>query len=273
MSAASIDWNGPARQPCPACDKGQRDKALSVTRDERGGVAHCFRCEYVETLRGEVRAGAPRMPISAPQKHEVLSNYGRQLWDACKPLYGLAVDYLQARCCVIPPKDGDLRWHPELKHTPSGYVGPALVALGTDAVDRTPRTLHRTWVRADGRKADIDPPRMLLGGHRKAGAVIRLWPDEAVTTGLAVAEGIETALALAHAFTPVWACIDAGNLSAFPVLAGIETLTIAEDHDEAGEMAATRCADRWARAGREVYIVKAPTAGADLADVVSEVAA
>ena len=33
---------------------------------------------------------------------------------------------------------------------------------------------------------------MLCKGHRKAGGVIRLWPDDEVTDGLAVAEGIET---------------------------------------------------------------------------------
>ena len=107
-------------------------------------------------------------------------------------------------------------------------------------------------MRADGTKADVDPPRLLLGGHRKQGGVIRLWPDEAVTTGLAIAEGIETALSLAHDYKPVWSVIDAGNLAAFPVLPGIETLIIGADHDEAGLKAAAACADRWAAAGVEV---------------------
>jgi hypothetical protein len=125
-------------------------------------------------------------------------------------------------------------------------------------------TLHRTWIRADGSKAPVVPPRMLLGSHRKAGGVIRLWPDEEVTSGLGVAEGIETALSLAHAFTPVWACIDSGNLAALPVLAGIESLLIAADHDPAGLRAAEACGKRWAIAGREAWIVQSDAPGDDL---------
>jgi len=177
------------------------------------------------------------------------------------------LDYLRARGCVVPPADGDLRWHPALLHAPSGTHGAALVGLVTDAVTREPLTLHRTWVQADGNKAAVTPSRMLLGGHRKAGGVIRLWPDEAVTTGLAIAEGIETCLSVAHAYTPVWACIDAGNLAEFPVVAGIESLLIAADNDPAGLRSAETCARRWALAGREVFIAKADTPDTDFNDV------
>jgi hypothetical protein len=146
-------------------------------------------------------------------------------------------------------------------------VGPALVALLTDAVDGTPRTLHRTWITASGTKpAQADPPRMLLGGHRKAGAVCRLWPDEAVTYGLGVGEGIESTLSLALAYQPVWSAIDAANLSALPVLAGIECITVAADHDPAGIAAARECVKRWRAAGRTARIVMADRFGDDLND-------
>ena len=254
-----IDWAGANRQPCPECSHGPKDRTCGVTLDERGGVAHCFRCGYIENRFDDevcTRAGRPMRRAATPSRHEVLSDYGRELWNACRPVSGAARAYLEARCCVIPPADGDLRYQPELKH-PSGCIGPALVALVTDAVTREPLTLHRTWVRADGTKAPLDPPRMLLGGHRKQGGVVRLWPDEMVSMGLGVGEGIESALSLAHAFTPVWACLDAGNLAALPVLAGIEALTIAADNDEngIGIAAAKTCAARWAAQGSEVRIV------------------
>jgi hypothetical protein len=294
---SAVDWDGPRRQECPGCSRGPRDKTLGVTVDDRGAVAHCFRCEFTAAhnadgglnlsalKRGPVVVGddhgkrptladagermrngriLPRQPLS---KHETLSDYGRQLWSACRPISGLARAYLEARACVIPPADGDLRWHPDLKHPPLGESGPALVALVTDAATREPLTLHRTWIRADGTKADFDPPRMLLGGHRKAGGVVRLWPDDAVTEGLGIAEGIETALSLAHAFQPVWALIDAGNLAAFAPLAGIESLLIAADHDDVGTRAADECGRRWQEDGREVGIVTPPTSKADLNDV------
>ncbi len=221
---------------------------------------------------GEQRpAPAPRAaPLQArqePSQHATLSEFGRALWEACRPLAGDALAYLQARGCVLPPADGDLRWHPALKHPPTGTVGPALVALVTDVLTREPISLHRTWINAGGVKAQVKPPRMLLRAHRKAGGVIRLWPDEAVTTGLAIAEGIETSLSLAHGFTPVWACIDAGNMTEFPVLAGIETLLIGADNDPAGSRAADACARRWTLAGRGVHVVMPDTRNTDLNDV------
>lgn len=218
------------------------------------------------------RPGDAQSPRSAPRRHETLSQFGKELWRASSALGGEAVAYLQARCCVIPPVDGHLRWHPALKHPPSGIPCPALVALVTDAVDGRPLSLHRTWIRANGSKASFEPARMLLGGHRKAGGVVRLWPDEAVTTGLGIAEGIETALSLAHAAQPVWACMDAGNMAALPPLTGIEALTIAADHDDAGIEAAQACGERWAAVGREVRIVLPEQRGADLNDIAARAA-
>ena len=258
-----IDWSGPKRQVCPACGRGPKDhRNCGVGVDPRDGLskAHCFRCRYVEVKAREVRDGVLRanrgaMPVGSA-RHEVLSEYGHQVWNACRAVAGEAAAYLAARSCVIPPADGDLRWHPALPHRPSGMLGPALVALVTDAATRQPLTLHRTWVRADGTKAPLDPPRMLLGNHRKAGGVVRLWPDEAVATGLGIAEGIETALSLAHAYRPVWSLIDAGNLADFQVLAGVEALLIAADNDEAGMRAAAQCGRRWAATGVEVRLTR-----------------
>ncbi|CAJ0873909.1 hypothetical protein R77569_02569 [Ralstonia mannitolilytica] len=267
---------GNHRVTCPACGRGERDKTLGLTIEAGGkGVAHCFRCTFTESYRSDrgarqQAAAMPRVKATTAQKHQVLSDYGSALWSVCQPLSGVAVAYLEGRRCVIPPVDGDLRFHPALKH-PTGYTGPALVGLITDAVTHQPLSLHRTWIQADGRKTDVAPPRLLLGGHRKQGGVIRLWPAEAVTAGLGIAEGIETALSLAWAYAPVWACIDAGNLAAFPVLPGIEALTIGADNDVAGAAAAQGCAYRWAGAAREVYITK--QAENDLNDALTEVAA
>ena len=212
-----------------------------------------------------------QVALSAPHvEHETLSDYGHELLHACRPIHGTARSYLERRHCVIPPEGGDLLCHPNLRHFPSGYTGPALVAIVTDALTGEPISLHRTWVKPDGSKADVDPPRMLLGGHRKQGGVIRLWSDDYLTHGLAIAEGIETALSLAHAYQPVWAAIDAGNLGALPALPGIETLLIARDNDPAGIRGAAECMRRWAIAGREVLLTT--QAQNDMNDVLMEVA-
>lgn len=164
----------------------------------------------------------------------------------------MAVAYLEHRCCVIPPAYGDLRWHPALKH-PSGHVGPALVALISDTHTCEPLSLHRTWITASG-KADVSPARLLLGNHGIDNGVIRLWSDDDVGHTLGIAEGIETALSLAHAVQPVWAMIDAGHLSKFPALPGITQIYIAQDNDTAGIKAATASARRWTAAGKFVSV-------------------
>lgn len=269
---------GNHRIECPSCGRGgHNDKTLGVTIEPDGkGVAHCFRCEFTESYRPE--SGGRHLHIVKPveratslQKFTALSEYGRNLFNACDPLSGEAVAYLTARNCVTPPRDGDLRWHPSLKH-PGGHIGPCLVALITDALTGDPLSLHRTWIKPDGAKADVNPPRLLLAKHRKAGGVIRLWPDDAVTMALGIAEGIETALSMSHAFTPIWSCIDASNLASFPVLEGIQSLLIGADHDDAGLKAARECATRWAMAGKEVRIIEPDIHRSDINDLAREAA-
>jgi len=276
MSAApSISWRdlppGEHRLTCPHCSRGKRDKTLGVTVGDAGdGVAHCFRCEYVETHQPE-RPGSglqpkPQRPpaqqvrrVVAPQqqRHETLSDAGRALWKTTRSITpdSPAGRYLIARRCKLPPPGSHLRELPTHRH-PSGHVGPCMVALLTDFETSEPRSLHFTWLGEGGKKADVSPPRLLLAGHAKAGAVCRLWPDEYVSGGLGLGEGIETALSLAHGYEPVWAAIDAGNLAALHVMAGIECLLIACDRDPAGEKAARACARRWAAAGVDVLITK-----------------
>src|SRR5690606_26147955 len=143
------------------------------------------------------------------------------------------------------------------------------VALVTDVHTRRAKSLHRTWINTDGTKA-ANPPRLPLAGHELRNGVIRLWPDETVTHGLGIAEGIETALSLAWAFAPVWALIDAGHLAKFAPLPGVESLTIACDNDPAGIAAARKCSGMWAEAGAEVYVTRQEPN--DLNDVAREAA-
>jgi putative DNA primase/helicase len=264
---------GHHRLACPECGKRPTDRTLSIDVDHEHAVYHCFRCGASGALRHDrltVSHSPTRSATKAPQRHEVLSDYGRELWRSTRALSGPALAYLGHRCCRLPPLGSHLRWIPDLKH-PSGHVGPALVALVTDAVTCEPLTLHRTWITSTG-KANVDPPRLLLAGHRKLGGVIRLWPDDEVTLGLGIAEGIETALSLAWAHSPAWACIDAGNLKSFPILGGIESLVIAADHDPAGLAAAEACALRWHRAGRDCVVWVPKSLKADINELVTDAA-
>jgi putative DNA primase/helicase len=110
-----------------------------------------------------------------------------------------------------------------------------------------------------------------------AGCVIRLWPDEAVELGLVLGEGVETTLAAAtlirHRCTllqPAWAACSAGSMESFPVLAGIEALTLLVDNDAngRGQEAAAICCARWTAAGREVVRLTPKKPGNDFNDLV-----
>jgi hypothetical protein len=144
--------------------------------------------------------------------------------------------------------------------------GRALVALITDIITADPCGIHATYLDGDGKKL----ARKMHG--RAKGGVVRLSADEDVTSGLAIGEGIETCLAAG--FEPVWACLSANTLENFPVLSGIESLTVFADNDASGtgQRAANECGRRWHAAGREVTITISDKVGADMADELSEAA-
>lgn len=239
------------RGSCPVCNRGPKDDALATTTDERGTVHFCHRCHFTSA---DNHVTPLRIVADAPPLE--WSTRAEQIWRRTQGLRGTVGEtYLHKRGCLLPPKDSHLRFMPASDRFP-----PSLCAAVTDAVTGQPLTLHFTRLAADGSgKAGTERDKLLLKGHRKAGGVIRLWPDEVVTHGLAIAEGIESALSAAWIFTPVWSCVDAGNLAAFPVLAGIDALTIFADHDKAGMTAARECGRRWRDAGREVRIRAAGT--------------
>lgn len=233
---------------------------------------------------GEILAAMPKAPAGRPPKE--IGSDSAPINATPPTLHGLGIDkildettglagtvgaeYLIGRGCPLPPADGDLRFHPNLRRY--GFAGPCLVGRITAACDASETLgLHLTWLKRGGglwRRSE----RRYAG--RKAGGVVRLWPDECVSQGLGIAEGIETALATARVFQPVWATLDAGNLAAFPVLPGEVALSIFADRDKSGtgQKAALACAERWLAAGREVRVLAALRTGADMADLATEVA-
>ena len=167
----------------------------------------------------------------------------------------LAETYLRSRGLAWPER-APLRFHPAC---PRGKERlPAMVALMTDPVTAEPCGAHRTYIRPDGSGKADGTAKMMIG---RAG-IVRLVPDDEVTLGLGICEGIETSLAIIQRarWSPVWACGSAGAIAKFPVLAGIETLTIFPDLDDkgAGINAARQCAERWQADGKAVAIAKPP---------------
>jgi hypothetical protein len=131
----------------------------------------------------------------------------------------------------------------------------AIVAILTDPITGA-RTggITRTYIHLGAK----------IGKAKSLGAVgrlgiTRLSPDDEVGDGLHLIEGLESGLsAMMMGFCPIWAAGSSAILAKFPVLAGLECLTVLPDHDiadaagkEASQQAAREVCQRWADAGRE----------------------
>ena len=144
-----------------------------------------------------------------------------------------------------------LRWAPDID---------AMVALFRSIETNRPQAVSRTYLDREGNKLS----RKFLGPV--AGAAVTLDSDDMVLGGLHIAEGVETALSARQlGLRPSWALGSAVAIASFPVLAGVECLTILAENDAASAKAVEACASRWHAAGREV-IINEPKYGGDLND-------
>jgi hypothetical protein len=263
VNEAAARLNGKAhrnRVYCPGPGHSRNDRSLVVTFNS-DGTFHVksfaeddFReCrDYVKRVLG-IDDREP-LPLTAPVYSLPTTGSARariamlgRLWESCVPIKGtLGEVYLRSRGISY---DGDgWRYRP---------VGNKLVAIITDVVTGQPCGYHETLLDGEGRKV-----KRLMHG-RAAGGCVRLYEHEP-PFGLAIAEGIETALA--SDFRPVWACLSSSVMKGFPVLPGVEALTVLADHDRAGIDAANAVGERWHAEGREVVLTMPAEYGKDFAD-------
>jgi putative DNA primase/helicase len=267
--------------PCPVCapeHKGEsaRRKVMRTWPLDNGGIAiYCARCNVEGWVAPD--AGTYARPAASVSEANVDDERERsrrnlelaaQIWRESYPIAGTAGEIYLARRGIdlaAVPDYGGLRFHPRCPWG-GGETMPCVVARFTDTLNGEPRAIHRRPI--DGRiTRSLGPVR---------GCVIRLWPDDAVTTGLVIGEGVETVLAAAtrvvHRGTllrPAWAAGSAGNLAELALLPGIEALTILVDNDASttGQAAAYRCAQRWNADGREVTRLIPRRTGTDFNDI------
>ena len=264
--------------PCPVCGGTDRfgvntTKQLFMCRQcgSKGGsidlemfLTGSDFTAAVETLTGD-RAPEKDAPRSAKAEHNIDRDRdgddvsrkmagALHLWNASVDPRGTPAErYLAGRGLEL----GDdlacdvLRWNPGCG---------AMIALFRNIVTDAPQAISRTFLDAEGRKLE----RKFLGPTK--GAAIKLDADTEVLAGLHIGEGVETCMAACMlGLKPAWALGSAGAIASFPVLSGIECLTILEEHDAASKRAVDACARRWHAAGREV-IVNEPLGGKDLND-------
>jgi hypothetical protein len=242
-----------------ACRDYVRER-LGLARPDKASAAP-ISARAIELLRQSEEADAKAKTARA-----------LRIWKEAQDPRGTIVEtYLKRRGVELPADAfGEaVRFHPR---TPfAGSFVPAMVCLVRNAVTNEPQAVHRTALTADGQKTEVNGNDRLSLGPIGGGA-IKITPDEHVTNCLGVGEGFESTLSLRQlpefGPSPVWCLLTANNLEILPVLAGVESLHIAVDHDKAGEKASNILAERWHGAGMEVFLIRANARGADINDVV-----
>jgi hypothetical protein len=294
---------------CPICGdggKGSRSNRFAVhlrknawlcRRCQRGGgvvdlVMHLDGVGFKEAVA--VLAGgkcpspvAQRTAIARPvlgcaADEERKRQRALQWWEDASPIGGTPAEryLIEIRKLVLPPDLSPrvLRFHPDCPFGDDGTRHPCLLALyrrielplflpPNQPVEAEPRAVMRTALTVDGKKIG----RMAYGPVRCA--AIKLSDDADVTIGLIIGEGLETTLAaMVFGLAPAWA--PAGGIGKFPVLPGIEALTILAEADDGGasERAIHECFGRWTAAGRQVFSATS-VIGGDASDALTMIAA
>lgn len=223
----------------------------------------------------ETRAKAVKKPKRDPQ---LVARSLRELWTRSESLQcGDAVDrYLRSRGLVFKEFPRVLRRCDALRYyiKRAGkyeYAGTyqGMIAL-IQAADGTPISLHRTYLK-NGGKAPVEDCRKIMSGTRKInGGAVRLFQPK---KALAVAEGIETALAV-HILTglPVWAALTEGLLAEMVIPDDVRTVHIFADNDASsvGQEAGRALQERLKREGRRVTMTIPRDADTDFNDVYLE---
>jgi hypothetical protein len=269
--------------PCPRC--GGRDRfsvnikkqvfncrGCGVGGDIIALVRHVTGFSYPEALRfiGEERSPwMTQPPRPEPPKRTDDGGVARamSIWnEGIDPKGTLVEKYLNGRGLELGDDiAGDvLRWHLGGHRDRPGSVGSMVALLRCISTDE-PKAISRRYLDREGRK--IGPPLFLAP---VAGAAIKLDADEELLGGVHGGEGIETCMAARQlGLRPTWALGSKGAIGSFPVLSGVECLTILAEPDAGKEIEA--CAARWHTAGRKIFINEA-VGGKDLNDAIRSAA-
>jgi hypothetical protein len=272
---------------CPAHD--DHTPSLAITTDGDKVLLHCRAGCSTQTVvqqlglawqdlfvGGRSRFLAPRRSFTAPPPvppdERKRAAIARRRAEA-RPLTAgdPVVAYLARRGLRLPLADlpQALRYHPRLvyKHDDGTFTAhPAMLARVDDPQGEMV-SLHRTYLTRDGQKAAVPQPKKLMAPvveNATNGGAIRLY---AAGETLAIAEGVETALAL-HVMTglPVWATVSALGMERLVVPADVRLVIIGADNDPTGTEAARKLARRLLLDQRRVKPLTPRQPGTDWAD-------
>lgn len=246
-------YDGGRRWVGPGPGHSRRDASLSVWVNNKGRpIVHSFAGDdwrdclahlgidqsQVGTLNAaEARRAREEREAAGRAKRNAAWAFCRTVWNETGELAGSPAEAYLASRGLHGEFASDLRFHPA---APLSYerkaTAPGLMALVRNVAGR-PIGLHVTALKPDGsgKAAMLNPRRMFGTVH---GGAVQLAPVEP-GGGLAVAEGIETALSFAALHQQgCWACLSTSGMAALELPARIGRLYVAADGDEAGLTAA-----------------------------------
>ena len=223
-------------------------QAVGLTwKDLREPDPWAWRPPFPSRLRPKLEPKGP-----SPEDRERWEDW----WKTARVGHPLLTRYLRARGLSLEPPPAlrlaFLRGEPVMVARVEGVKG----LLG----------LHLTILEPYGRGRK---GKRLARGSKPRGGAIRLYPLEAGHP-LALAEGIETALAVREATGwPVWATIAAPFMKEVALPPEVKEVVVAADHDKAGLEAAKALARRLLREGRKVRLAVPPEEGEDWLDTLT----
>ena len=251
-AAGAVVRGAELRLPCPVHDSSP--ETLAIRQGDRAPLWHCHAgCDPVAVRDGLLAAGilvrrhARHGRLAPPRDRRSPPRWIANVWASASPLAGTpAHGYLRTRG-LRPPWPDDLRWDRR-----RGRM------LARASLHGALRGLHATSLPARERRT-YGPVR---------GSAVRL---AAIDGGvLAVAEGIETALAYeALTGTPAWAALSSAGMRHLELPDGLRWLAVAADFDGPGLLAAEQLERRARDAGIEVRIDLPPQHRTDWADVLA----
>lgn len=261
--------------PCPLC--GGKDRWRFTDRNGAGAWI-CNQCgtgdgvelvkrlkqiefkdaaRLVESLMGEVQKEEPRKRLTDEEAKAKM----RALWKRGAPVTAdsFAGRYLGSRGIL------GHEFSPEVLRIADH---PLMMLAKVVSPDGAAVNVHRTFLAADGKKAQVEKVRMMMEGATPKGSAVRLSPPRDGKLG--VAEGIENALsAEILRDLPAWATWSADSLAGFLAPEGVTELHIFADNDANyhGQTAAMTCARANVAKGLKVEVHIPGKAGADWNDI------
>jgi hypothetical protein len=271
---------------CPGPGHSRKDRSLAVRLTREGRIlCHSFAGDDSRVCQEHVRA-ALGLPSDAWRGNHPQGSHNRHLerlkprsgdhkdlalsiWrDSGEPRDTLVEKYLASRRLELPQKAAGevIRFHPACPFGAERF--PALICLVRNIRTNQPQAIQRTALNPDGKAVKRNGKTFRKTLAPMAGGAVKIDADERVTQGLCIGEGLETTLSgRAYGCRPAWAVLSDTGIRDFPVLSGVDSLTIFLENDANGAnaRAARECIERWQSAGREVFTLR-PDAGNDLND-------